>query len=111
MFKFIKDYVKYIFGPQQYEIILATSTNENIKKLLRVNARIRFFVFPISLAIWSVGFIAEVLITLLSYISRISHYTFESVNDSLWIPTTWFNLKEEDLKNEVTRLEETLEEA
>lgn len=104
MLYFIKAYWEYIFGPQSYEIKLRGSKNPKILKLLSTTEKIRFAVFPIAFVIWAAGFIIEFIITVLDQVSRLLHFLFEAINDSLWMPVSWFNLDDNELDNEVIKL-------
>lgn len=109
MNNFIGRYIQHIFGRQSYEIRLANTKNVQILKLLKFNDTVRFFVFPISFVLWTIGFTIEITATILDFINSKVHWIFEMVNDSLWIPVSWFGLSKEILRKEINILEGNIE--
>ena len=104
MLKSLKLYLESMFGQQPWEKLVSNTKNQNLIKMLKFIAIMRFILFPISFVICLLGMTAELLMIISAFISRSFIILFELVNDSAWINVAWFGLTFEDIDNEMETL-------
>ena len=103
MIKKICAHFESIFGPQGWERAMSDSEDKRVKKLLKTIANIRFWVTPISMCIYVLVMVAELVALIFTYLKADLIFCFEMINDSVWINTEWFGIDPEEIDAELEK--------